>query len=323
MHPKKDARVFSFSYGCFDLSYVFYCSFVSYVIELKKINLFGGQYDHAAAGGKTKALFLKGDSIELEDIEQKMTYTDRYVYQFNCWTSDEENISPSDPLGAVVEESITYYARYAVSTYANKYVGFVSVIAQNGGAYYWEEGKCVVLGNSNMSLYHGLESSFASDGIPAYNNSIAGSTSYDMIEYYKALVLTYKPKVIVLNVTTNDMAYYNLSDMQILNNMAKLHEMTKLYLPDAHLIFVSGNPLPGRTEYAEQIVRVNDLVKRYSEKYDGCGYADVYSKVLAYAQKYPTSWDTWTHLNQAGLADMFSTIRAYIKDYCAKNDITL
>jgi len=279
-------------------------------------------FDFGDAGGEVKLKFRRGDTITYEDIPRKNYYKKEFIYQFNCWCEDEGNICPLDPEGIKVEEDMTFYARYMISNYADKYKGAVSVIAQNGGTYYWEEGKVVVLGNSNMSLYHGLESSFASSGLPAYNNSVAGSTSYEMIEYYKALVLTYKPKVIVANVTTNDMAYYSMSERQIFSNMKELYEMTRELLPDAYLLFVSGNPLPGRTEYYPMTVRVNAAVKKFAEEQEMCGFVNTYDKVLAYGEKYPTSWDTWTHLNQAGLEDMFSGIKTAIKDWCRENNVT-
>lgn len=279
-------------------------------------------FNFGDAGGEVKLKFRRGDTIAYEDIPRKNYYKKKFIYQFNCWCEDKDTICPLYPEGIKVEEDMTFYARYMISNYADKYKGAVSVIAQNGGTYYWEEGKVVVLGNSNMSLYHGLESSFASSGLPAYNNSVAGSTSYEMIEYYKALVLTYKPKVIVANVTTNDMAYYNMSERQIVENMITLYEMTRELLPDAYLLFVSGNPLPGRTEYHPMTVRVNNTVKSFAEEHEMCGFVNTYDKVLAYAEKYPTSWDTWTHLNQSGLADMFSGIKTAILDWCKQNNVT-
>ena len=279
-------------------------------------------FDFGDAGGETKLKFRRGDVITYEDIPRKNYYKKKFIYQFNCWCEDEGNITPLCPEGISVEGDMTFYARYMISDYADKYKGAVSVIAQNGGTYYWEEGKVVVLGNSNMSLYHGLESSFAASGLPAYNNSVAGSTSYEMIEYYKALVLTYKPKVVVANVTTNDMAYYNMSERQIVANMIELYDMTRELLPDAYLLFVSGNPLPGRTEYHPMTVRVNDAVKKFADGHEMCGFVNTYDKVLAYAEKYPTSWDTWTHLNQAGLSDMFSDIKTAILDWSRKNGVS-
>lgn len=280
-------------------------------------------FAYGAAGGEKKVKFRKGDVISASDIPQKMTYTDRFTYQFNCWTSDEANIYPLDPVGTTVTEDMTFYARWLIATYADKYIGAASVIAYNGGAYTWEEGKVIAYGNSNMSLYHALETNFAAAGLPAYNNSIAGSTSHEMIEYFKACVLTYRPKYIVTNVTTNDMAYYNMSEKQILANMQKLHEMVQEYLPDTVLFITAANPLPGRTEYTQTIERVNRAMQEYCETHDKCEYVDWYAKVHAYAEQYPTGWDTWTHLNQAGLKDIFGDVITAIKAYDEATRISL
>lgn len=275
-------------------------------------------FSFGEAGGETRVKFRRGTVISEEAVPVKVTYTDRFIHQFNCWTSDEAGITPKNPVGTVADGDATYYARYLIANYADKYIGAASVIAANGGAYYWEEGKTVVYGNSNMSLYHALETHFAAAGIPAYNNSIAGSTSHEMIEYFKACILTYRPKYIVTNITTNDMAYYNMSEKQIIANMQTLYKMVREYLPDTVLLIAAGNPLPGRTEYRQTIERVNRQMAEFCARSENCEYVDWYAKMLAYAEKYPTGWDTWTHLNQAGLKDIFSDVIAKIHELEAR-----
>lgn len=269
-------------------------------------------FKDSKTGAVTLRLYREGERIRYEDIPAGGIYYDRYTYQFNAWTKDAENILPLDPDGYTVEGDMTFYTRYLISDYADKYVGAISVLAQNGGPYVTDEGRVVVLGNSNMALYHGLESSFASSKIPVYNNSVAGSTSYEMIEWFKVLIAPYKPCAVVLNVTTNDMAYYNLTEKQILENMITLYELSREYLPETQVFFVSGNPLPGRTEYTETIVRTNNAVARFCASAEKCEFIDVYAKVLAIAEKYPTGWDTWTHMNQSNLKIMFDDIKAAI-----------
>lgn len=275
-------------------------------------------FDFGDAGGKQIVKLRKGDTLTKAHVPRKMTYQKRYIYQFNCWTSDKGNICPKNPVGMTVTEDVTFYARWLIANYANKYIGAASIVSTNGGAYTWEEGRVIVYGNSNMSLYHGLETAFANDGVPVYNNSIAGSTSYEMIEYFKACVLTYKPKAILTNVTTNDMAYYNMSEKQILENMKTMYEMVREYLPDTVLFITSGNPLPGRTEYTQTIERVNYATARFCYANTHCEFVNSYPKVLAFAKEYPTGWDTWTHMDQAHLTIVFDDARAQIKAYFAK-----
>lgn len=171
------------------------------------------------------------------------------------------------------------------------------------------------MGNSNMALYHSMEAAFNGAGMKIYNNSIAGSTSYDMIEYFTSCVLTYKPQIIIVNVTTNDMAYYNMSERQITDNMKTLYEMMRTHLPECRMFITSGNPLPARTEFSDCIMRVNAAMKKYCDEQDMLEYLDGYDKVDAYAKKYPSGWDTWTHMNQSALSDVFSDIIRDVKPY--------
>jgi|GEM_PF-1575839 len=275
-------------------------------------------FHHGAAGGKDTVKFKKGHTITQQDIPCKMTYVGRYTYQFNGWTTDPENICPQDPMDMTVDGDMTFYARYLPATYADKYATMVRAVSKSDGIYNFETGRTVVYGNSNMALYTDLEVNFAAAGIPAYNVSIAGSTSHDMIEYYKTCVLSYHPQYIVTNVTTNDMAYYNMSEKQIMKNMETLYTMTRELLPEATMFITAANPLPGRTEYTQTIERVNAQMKAFCDAHENCEYVDWYGKVLAYAKEYPTGWDTWTHLKQAGLKDIFNDVIAAIKAYEAE-----
>ena len=284
--------------------------------------MFSVAFIDSMTGESTIRLYRRGDVIRYSDVPTGGIYVDKYTYQFNAWTTDSELIEPTDPDGVTVEGDMVYYGRYLISDYSDKYVGAVSVLAQNGGPYVRDEGRVVVLGNSNMSLYHGMKDSFAASEIPLYNNSISGSTSYEMIDWFRILVAPYKPSAIVLNITTNDMAYYNLTERQILENMIALYDLTRELIPDTYVFFVTGNPLPGRTEYTETIIRTNNAMARFCEKNEGCELVDVYARVLAVAEKYPTGWDTWTHMNQQNLKLMFDDIKSAILAWKQNNGIT-
>ena len=140
--------------------------------------------------------------------------------------------------------------------------------------------------------------------------------------WFKVLIASYKPCAVVLNVTTNDMAYYNLSEKQILGNMITLYELTRELLPETYVFFVSGNPLPGRTEYTDTIIRTNNAMAHFCEKNEMCEFIDVYARVLAIAEKYPSGWDTWTHMNQANLKIMFDDIKSAILAWKTNEGIT-
>ena len=278
-------------------------------------------FDYGRAGGKAIVKYLKGSVIKRDDIPVKTNFFDKYTFQFNCWTSDEGNVDASDPVGVKVEEDMTFYARWIISDYTDKYKSAINVMANNGGSYNVATGRVLAFGNSNFGLYHNMAGHFKSEGIALTNHSISGSTSYDMLEYYRCCILNYKPQIIIINVTTNDMAYYSMSERIILENMKELYRLTRELAPDAHLFIVSGNPLPGRTEYYPMIERVNEAMKKYCDENEMVEYVDVYPTVLAYAKRYPTNWDTWTHMDQTALREMFSIIVRAVKPYYSADKV--
>ncbi len=281
-------------------------------------------FDYGDAGGRTVKKFRAGHVLTWADMPFKFTYSSEngwLLYQFHCWTTDADNLLPVNPVGRTVTANAVYYARYVVCNYSNKYVGAISFIAKDGGVYTPNQmGKIVVYGNSNPSLYHTIAEDFRPE-LEVLNNSVAGSTSHDMIEYYKALVLTYKPTMVVMNITTNDHAYYNMTDAEIMDNMNTLYEMTRRYAPNAVVVFTSALPLPGRTEYWEGIRRINNTMIEYASAHAYCEYVNTFTAAQDYANMYPVGWEFWTHLDLEGLRHTFSYLKTGLIEIAQKYGI--
>lgn len=254
-------------------------------------------FDYGAAGGSKTLAVSAGHVLSDDEIPYKFVYEDRFIYQFNRWTSDADNIEPLDPVGYAVTGNVTFYAAYANSSYDNyRYDGLGACQAKGGGQYAPVKGKAVFMGNSNYALWYTLERDMAPE-IDAINNSIDGSTTYDMVNFIDPLVVAYKPKICILNLSSNDNAYHHMTDKAILGNVKYMYERIRKYSPETVIVFMNANPLAGRTEFFEQIERVNAKAKALCDQWEMCEFIDVYDTVYALVSQYPTNWDTWTHFN--------------------------
>lgn len=260
-------------------------------------DVFTVTFDYGAAGGRKSFAAEKGHIISSAEIPYIFTYENRFLYQFNRWTSDPDNIIPLDPVGYTVNGDVVFYAAYVVSSYDNyRYDGLGACQAKGGGQYSPSEGKAVFYGNSNYALWYTLEKDMAPE-IDAINNSVDGSTTYDMVNFLDALVIAYKPKICILNLSSNDNAYHHMTDKAIIGNVRYMYERIRKYSPETVIVFMNGNPLAGRTEFFEQIKRVNNKVKTLCDEWEMCEFIDVYDTVLGLVSQYPKNWDTWTHFN--------------------------
>ena len=149
-----------------------------------------------------------------------------------------------------------------------------------------------------------MELWYAQKGFVARNNSVAGATSHNYVEFVEELVLMYKPKIVVVIVSSNDLAYHNMTEKTVMNNMIEFYNRINEVLPETQVIFVSGNPLPGRNEYFSVIKRINAKLEAFSKKYDNTYYVDIYDKTMEYVRAYPVGWETWTHLEHEHLVEL-------------------
>lgn len=263
-------------------------------------------YHYNHEGYETKEYqYPKGYMLGPNDIPWICMIEEGYDhYQFFRFTIDAEGLYGKNPLGMIVTENLELYGQYN-SLYADqKYQAMVSDVSFNGGPYDEETYKeqIIFVGQSNFSLWHGMENWYANRGLPVRNNSLAGATSHNYVEFVEELVLIYKPKIVVCIVSSNDLAYHQMSDKTIMNNMISFYEAIDKHLPETEVIFVSGNPLPGRNEYFGAIKRLNSKLEAFCNSNDNTHYVGIYDITMEYVKQYPVGWDTWTHLHQEELS---------------------
>lgn len=268
-------------------------------------------FDYGKAGGQTVKKFPKGYTLRKQDIPNKFSYGDQDVYQFICWTLDQEGIQTFNPVGvSLTEGDIKLYAQYTLCSYDmsaahGKFMAMTSDVSFNGGPYCVSSAyqKTVVLGHSNYSLWHSMESYFASYGMDVINNSIAGGTTYNYIEYLPNLILRYQPKVAVIAFSSNDVCYHQMTDKKIQENFTSIYETIRQLSPQTIVVFASGVSLMGRPEYKNNVIRMNEWIYDFCEKNEMLEFMDcseAYEKFMA-EHVYPDGWDFWTHMDQEGL----------------------
>ena len=234
---------------------------------------------------------------------------DGWEYDFSVWSSSSENYVPRNPLATLHYQSSHYYAKYLVSSYDNiKYSHIPNLLAMSGGRYYSPQGKIVMNGNSNFALAYQTTNDFAQRGLPLINNAVAGGSTYDYYHYSDQLVIGFAPKIVLFNLTSNDQAYWSMSEKDIINMTDKYIQKIHKILPDVQFAMVGASPLPGRSEMFATLERINKKAANYADKYDYVYFIDTYDFVYQRMMEYPDGWEFWTHMDTETLSTWMNLI---------------
>ncbi len=257
---------------------------------------------------------------------ERITKDDGWKYDFSAWSQTDVMYQPKDPKNTNHNQETHYYAKYLIESYDNvKYSHVPNLMAINGGRYNItaaNTGKIVMNGNSNFSLAYNTVSDFALRGLPLINNACAGGSTYDYYWYSDQLVIAYKPKILVFNLTTNDQAYWSMSEKDIIDMTDRYIKRVHQFLPDCQVAIVNASPLPGRSEMFTTIERLNKSMAKYADKYDYTYYIDTYDFVYQRMLEYPDGWEFWTHMDTDTLSTWMNMIADGIMQIVVEKGIT-
>jgi lysophospholipase L1-like esterase len=142
-----------------------------------------------------------------------------------------------------------------------------------------EKGAILFVGSSSFTMWKDLQNYFPEYAI--INRGFGGSSLPDVIFYASDIIYPYKPSQVVIYCGENDFAASsNTNADTVLNRFSKLFGMIRKEIPTAHILFISIKPSPSRAKYMPEMVRANELIKRYLKRRPRTGFVDVYNKML-------------------------------------------
>lgn len=142
------------------------------------------------------------------------------------------------------------------------------------------EKRVVFMGNSITEGWAQADPGFFANK-PYINRGIGGQTTPQMLVRFRQDVIQLKPAVVVILAGTNDIAGNTGPSTleQIMDNIASMAELAKAHniaVVLSSVLPVFDYPWKPGLEPAEKIVRLNAMIKEYSEK-QGCIYLDYFS----------------------------------------------
>jgi lysophospholipase L1-like esterase len=133
------------------------------------------------------------------------------------------------------------------------------------------EGGIVFYGASNFTRWKEVSSDLAPYHI--INNGFGGSDDKRLVKYADKLLFPYEPEIVFFQTGSND--YLNLQGTDEEKIRVCMDYKTKMFegfhrkMPDAKFVVMSGLLLPGRSEFTDLTIAINEELERYC---DSTGY---------------------------------------------------
>lgn len=136
----------------------------------------------------------------------------------------------------------------------------------------------VFVGSSSFKLWPNVQEDFP--GYTIINRGFGGSSLPDVIRYASDIIISYKPKQVVIYCGENDFTADGVNAEIVFDRFTTLFEIVRKDLPKAHILFVSIKPSPSRTKYLPEMVKANAMIKNFLKNNRRTRYVDVYSRML-------------------------------------------
>jgi lysophospholipase L1-like esterase len=160
-------------------------------------------------------------------------------------------------------------------------------------------GGVVFVGSSSIKNWTNVAADFP--GVSLLNRGFGGSTLVDVVYYEDRVVLSYRPRLVVLYAGDNDLAQGRTPE-QVLGDYRAFVRRLRSVLPRTRLVYVSIKPSPSRRPFMASARETNQRIRADIAKDSLTAYVDVFTPMLnAAGQPRPELFVADSlHMNRAG-----------------------
>lgn len=159
------------------------------------------------------------------------------------------------------------------TVFFNRYEDEIIEFEKEDSAKGISKGKVLFVGSSSFRKWLNMEKDLFP--VPVMNRGFGGSTMPELDYYFFRIVRPYNPSAIVIYEGDNDVLAPFLTPEVILKSFDIFIQLTKQYLPNTKIFFVSIKPSPSRIAYLKKMQITNKLIKTYCEKDKSLFYIDI------------------------------------------------
>ncbi len=133
------------------------------------------------------------------------------------------------------------------------------------------------IGSSSFTKWKDVQDYFP--GRVIINRGFGGATFEDVIAYANEIILSYKPKQVVIYCGDNDIAA-GVQAPEVLQRFMDLFKIIRSVLPNTNIVFVSIKPSPARVKLMPVAEETNVMIRQFLSTYPETAYVDVFHPML-------------------------------------------
>lgn len=132
-------------------------------------------------------------------------------------------------------------------------------------------GEIVFYGASNFRMWTNMETDMQPYAVQ--NHGIGGCNDLELMAFAEELLFPFQPSAVFIQTGSND--YTQGATMEeVFANKEKMFGTFQETLPEAKIFVMAGLPLPGRAEYWDLTVEVNNFLKAYCDEHENMIFVD-------------------------------------------------
>jgi lysophospholipase L1-like esterase len=139
------------------------------------------------------------------------------------------------------------------------------------------KGAVLFVGSSSIRFWTTLEQDFPS--VKVINRGFGGSQIEDSTFYADRIVVSYKPRMVVLYAGDNDLASGKTPE-RVFSDYREFVSRLRQKLGDVPIAFISIKPSIARWRLTDQIKATNEMVKNYASKDKRLIFIDIFGQML-------------------------------------------
>jgi len=171
---------------------------------------------------------------------------------------------------------------------------------------------CIVfVGSSSIRLWKTLAQDFS--GFPVVNRGFGGSQLADVEEFADEIVLSYKPRQVVIYAGGNDLNAGKAPEL-VFGDFVALVKKIRAGAPKAKICYIASAPNPARWAQVEKVKKLNSRVAAWCRRHQ-CTFIDVFPLMLG-PDGFPRPniyVDDQLHLNAKGYAIWRAAVQPHLK----------
>ena len=164
------------------------------------------------------------------------------------------------------------------------------------------ENAIVFVGSSSFNMWDDVNEYFP--GYTIINRGFGGSSLPHVIEYADEIILSYKPRQVVIYCGENDLVDKAVTGEIVAARFKKLFKIIRRDLRKTDIVFVSIKPSPSRQTLMPQMKEANNLIKRFLEKKRRTSFVSIWDPMLDHngAPRRELFLQDMLHMNKQGYA---------------------